>query len=136
MNIEIQFVETRNLHLFRQYAIHGYENRQQGIKGGQMNPQIDYAKYENMTARQIFNSLESTKKKIEKAEQMKKENEALFAYLKSKLNEKVNEPKFVDFNKSASANTAKKILHSMSDEQRAAIHNQTLNYMNTADSDD
>ena len=38
-----------------------------------MNPQIDYAKYENMTARQIFNSLESTKKKIEKAEQMKKE---------------------------------------------------------------
>lgn len=101
-----------------------------------MNTQIDYAKYENMTARQIFNSLESTKKKIEKAEQIKKENEALFAYLKSKLNEKVNEPKFVDFNKSTSANTAKKILHSMSDEQRAVIHNQTLNYMNTADSDD
>ena len=101
-----------------------------------MNTQIDYAKYENMTARQIFNSLESTKKKIKKAEQTKRDNEALFAYLKSKLNEKVNEPKFVDFNKSKSANTAKKILDSMSDEQKAQIQKQTLEYMNTADSDD
>ena len=100
-----------------------------------MNPQIDYAKYENMTARQIFNSLESTKKKIQKAEEVKQANEALLAYLKSKLNEKVNEPKSIDFSKSKSASTAKKILASMSDEQRAEIQRQTLEYMNTADND-
>ena len=49
--------------------------------------------------------------------------------------EKANEPQFVDFDKSTSANTAKKILNSMSDEQKTAIQHQTLDYMNTADDD-
>lgn len=57
-----------------------------------MDFQIDYAKYENMTARQIFNSLESVKKRQQKLEKEKKQAEALFAFLQSKLNEKIKEP--------------------------------------------
>lgn len=61
-------------------------------------PAIDYPKYENMSRRQLISALDGAEKKTrklkEKYEENLKDNLNLIAFLKSKISESLNEPKY------------------------------------------
>lgn len=59
-----------------------------------MNTQIDYTKYENMNRRQLLNSLLSAEKKEQKIKESLSETNELIKFLKSKLKESLDSPKY------------------------------------------
>lgn len=97
---------------------------------------FDYAKYENMTARQIFNSLENVKRKRQKIEQQKEQCEALFAFLQSKLNEKIKEPQSIPLKKSKAYATYKHNINKMSKTDLEQLDEEIVVDMNADYSDE
>ena len=58
-----------------------------------MQTQINYAKYEAMTRRALFNSLEREEKKLSSIQELLRQQLELINYLKAKVKSKIDEPK-------------------------------------------
>lgn len=67
-----------------------------------MQTNIDYAKYETMTRKALFNSLEKEEKKLNSLQDTLKKQSELILYLKKKIKSKPDEPKDYELLKSPS----------------------------------
>ena len=67
-----------------------------------MQTNIDYAKYETMTRKALFNSLEKEEKKLNSLQNTLKKQSELILYLKKKIKSKLDEPKDYDLLQSPS----------------------------------
>jgi len=67
-----------------------------------MQTNIDYAKYETMTRKALFNSLEKEEKKLNSLQDTLKKQSELILYLKKKIKSKLDESKDYELLKSPS----------------------------------
>ena len=67
-----------------------------------MQTNIDYAKYETMTRKALFNSLKKEEKKLNSLQDTLKKQSELILYLKKKIKSKLDEPKDYELLKSPS----------------------------------
>ena len=72
------------------------------LKENAMQTNIDYAKYETMTRKALFNSLEKEEKKLNSLQDTLKKQSELILYLKKKIKSKLDEPKDYELLKSPS----------------------------------
>ena len=57
-----------------------------------MQTHINYSKYEAMTRRALFNSLEREEKKLSSIQEVLRQQSELISYLKAKVKSKIDEP--------------------------------------------
>lgn len=96
-------------------------------KGGNMAT-IDYAKYSNMSERQLLNSLLNAEKKEAKLraefqERIKNSTE-LIKFLKAKLNEKLNKERYYTIENSPALNTIKNSFENLSKKDQDELKNE------------
>jgi hypothetical protein len=72
------------------------------LKENAMQTNIDYAKYETMTRKALFNSLEKEEKKLNSLQDTLKKQSELILYLKKKIKSKLDESKDYELLKSPS----------------------------------
>lgn len=89
---------------------------------------IDYAKYSNMSERQLLNSLLNAEKKEAKLraefqERIKNSTE-LIKFLKAKLNEKLNKERYYTLESSPALNTIKNSFENLSKKDQDELKNE------------
>lgn len=96
---------------------------------------IDYDKYANMDTRQLANALISAEKREQKyvaESQAKIKNmRELIHFLKSKIKESLDKPKFIAYEKSESYKIAREYEATLSDEQKKAVMERVETLTNT-----
>lgn len=97
-------------------------------KKGENMATIDYAKYSNMSERQLLNSLLNAEKKEAKLraefqERIKNSTE-LIKFLKAKLNEKLNKERYYTLESSPALNTIKNSFENLSKKDQDELKNE------------
>ena len=93
---------------------------------------IDYAKYSNMSERQLLNSLLNAEKREQKLkadlQEKIKATSDLISFLKTKLKEQIDKPRysFVDYEKSESHKLANAYMETLSDQEKNELRKEVL----------
>lgn len=93
---------------------------------------IDYAKYSNMSERQLLNSLLNAEKREQKLkadlQEKIKATSDLISFLKTKLKEQIDKPRysFVDYEKSESHKLANVYMATLSDQEKNELRKEVL----------
>lgn len=93
---------------------------------------IDYAKYSNMSERQLLNSLLNAEKREQKLkadlQEKIKATSDLISFLKTKLKEQIDKPRysFVDYEKSESHKLANAYMATLSDQEKNELRKEVL----------
>ncbi|MCM1222011.1 MAG: hypothetical protein NC548_46815 [Lachnospiraceae bacterium] len=101
-----------------------------------MQPSINYEKYSNMSERQLLNSLLNAQKseaKLKADFEIKLKNKSeLIQFLKAKLQEKINSPKydFILLEQSQSSKRFKENFEKMSESEKAELKAEVESEMN------
>ncbi len=125
------------------YAIISQANiiANQSKKEGKMVA-INYEKYSNMTERQLLTSLlNAEKKEIKmKADLQKKikANSDLISFLKAKLKERIDKPKynFIEYEKSQSHKLAKEYINTLSEQEKQELYAEVNAEVNASYNDE
>lgn len=95
---------------------------------------IDYAKYANMNTRQLANALMSVEAREQKfreeAQKKLRDMQELAYFLKTKIKESLDKPKFVSLKDSGHIEKANKYLNSLTSAEQAKLRQEVDDEMN------
>ena len=95
---------------------------------------IDYAKYANMNTRQLANALMSVEAREQKfreeAQKKLRDMQELAYFLKTKIKESLDKPKFISLKDSGHIEKANKYLNSLTSAEQAKLRKEVDDEMN------
>ena len=94
-----------------------------------MQTQINYAKYEAMTRRALFNSLEREEKKLRSIQEVLRQQLELINYLKAKVKSKIDEPKSYKLSEAPSIKKLDAEFEKLSQAEQEAIKAEVIAQM-------
>ena len=94
-----------------------------------MQTQINYAKYEAMTRRALFNSLEREEKKLSSIQEVLRQQLELINYLKAKVKSKIDEPKSYKLSEATSIKKLDAEFEKLSQAEQEAIKAEVIAQM-------
>ena len=99
---------------------------------------INYDKYLNMNERQLLNSLLNAEKKETKIKTILQENSDLISFLKAKLKERIDKPKynFIEYEKSQSHKLAKEYINTLSEQEKQELYAEVNTEVNASYNDE